>query len=134
MGAREMDRFLEQWQIGIRDLHRRTILALTPGSESTGRPPTCWPRRGTTPPAAAANHAWWSARFGARRSPSFCRGTLHLQARRAFVTSTWAGHLRLSAILESAPGKFHPNQLCAAPGQRGLYLGHAAFQNVIIWR
>ena len=30
MGVREIDRFLEQWQIGIRDLHRRTILAPTP--------------------------------------------------------------------------------------------------------
>ena len=31
MGVREIDRFLEQWQMGIRDLHRRTILAPTPG-------------------------------------------------------------------------------------------------------
>ena len=30
MRVREMDRFLEQWQMGIRDLHRRTILAPTP--------------------------------------------------------------------------------------------------------
>ena len=30
MGVREIDRFLEQWQMGIRDLHRRTILAPTP--------------------------------------------------------------------------------------------------------
>ena len=30
MGVREMDRFLEQWQMGIRDLHRRTIMAPTP--------------------------------------------------------------------------------------------------------
>ena len=30
MGVREMDRFLEQWQMGIRDLHRRTILSPTP--------------------------------------------------------------------------------------------------------
>ena len=25
MGVREIGRFLEQWQMGIRDLHRRTI-------------------------------------------------------------------------------------------------------------
>ena len=31
--------------------------------------------------------------------------------------------LRLSAILESAPGKFSPNQLCASP-VRGLHLRH----------
>ena len=31
--------------------------------------------------------------------------------------------LRLSAILESGPGKFHPAQPCAPPG-RGLYLRH----------
>ena len=36
---------------------------------------------------------------------------------------TWAGDLRLSAILESAPGKFHPNQLCASL-VRGLHLRH----------
>ena len=30
MGVREIDGFLEQWQMGIRDLHRRTILAPTP--------------------------------------------------------------------------------------------------------
>ena len=30
MGVREIDRFPEQWQMGIRDLHRRTILAPTP--------------------------------------------------------------------------------------------------------
>ena len=30
MGVREIDRFLEQWQMGIRDFHRRTILAPTP--------------------------------------------------------------------------------------------------------
>ena len=30
MGVREIDRSLEQWQMGIKDLHRRTILAPTP--------------------------------------------------------------------------------------------------------
>ena len=30
MGVREIDRFLEQWQMGVRDLHRRTILSPTP--------------------------------------------------------------------------------------------------------
>ena len=30
MGVREIDRFLEQWQIDARDLHRRMILAPTP--------------------------------------------------------------------------------------------------------
>ena len=30
MRVREIDRFLEQWQMGIRDLHRRTILSPTP--------------------------------------------------------------------------------------------------------
>ena len=30
MGAREIDRFLEQWQIGVKDLRRRMILAPTP--------------------------------------------------------------------------------------------------------
>ena len=30
MGVREMDRFLEQWEMNARDLHRRMILAPTP--------------------------------------------------------------------------------------------------------
>ena len=36
MRVREIDRFLEQWQMDIRDLHRRTILAPTP------RERECW--------------------------------------------------------------------------------------------
>ena len=31
MGVREIDQFLEQWQLDVRDLHRRMILAPTPG-------------------------------------------------------------------------------------------------------
>ena len=30
MGVREMDRFLEQWEMGVKDVHRRLILAPTP--------------------------------------------------------------------------------------------------------
>ena len=30
MGVREIDRFLEHWQMDARDLHRRLILAPTP--------------------------------------------------------------------------------------------------------
>ena len=30
MGVREIDRFLEQWQMDARDLHRRIILSPTP--------------------------------------------------------------------------------------------------------
>ncbi len=30
MGVREMERFLEQWQMDARDLHRRLILSPTP--------------------------------------------------------------------------------------------------------
>ena len=29
MGVREMDRFLEQWEMGVKDVHRRLILAPT---------------------------------------------------------------------------------------------------------
>ena len=48
-------------------------------------------------------------------------GTRHLPPRGIFVTPTRAGHFPLSAILENAPGKFHPNQLCASL-VRGLHL------------
>ena len=30
MGVREIDRSLEQWQMGVKDLHQRMILAPTP--------------------------------------------------------------------------------------------------------
>ncbi len=30
MGVREIDRLLEQWEMNVRDAHRRTILASTP--------------------------------------------------------------------------------------------------------
>ena len=35
MGVREIDRFLEQWQIDARDLHRRIILSPTPLSKAS---------------------------------------------------------------------------------------------------
>ena len=35
-------------------------------------------------------------------------------------TRTPTRRLRLSAILESAPGKFHPNQPCAHPSTRAI--------------
>ena len=41
MGVREMERFLEQWQMNVKDLHRRLILAPTPrnpaGNPLSGR-------------------------------------------------------------------------------------------------
>ena len=46
MGVREIDRFLEQWQMDARDLHRRLILAPTPGSGNDGTPSGCWPKDG----------------------------------------------------------------------------------------
>ena len=30
MGVREIDRFLEQWEKNVRDVHRQTVLAPTP--------------------------------------------------------------------------------------------------------
>ena len=44
MGVREIDRFLEQWQMDVRDLHRRLIPAPTP--RERGRWHACgWSRR-----------------------------------------------------------------------------------------
>ena len=31
MGVREIERFLQQWEMDVRDVRRRTILAPTPG-------------------------------------------------------------------------------------------------------
>ncbi len=44
MGVREIDRSLEQWQMGVKDLRRRMVLAPTPRSGSDGTPCCCWPR------------------------------------------------------------------------------------------
>ena len=52
MGVREIDRFLEQWQMDARDLHRRLILAPPPrerapsASSGDGTPSGCWPKDG----------------------------------------------------------------------------------------
>ena len=47
MGVRVIDRFLEQWQMDARDLHRRIILSPTPrGSGNDGTPSGCWPKDG----------------------------------------------------------------------------------------
>ena len=35
MGVREIDRFLEQWQMDARDLHWQIILSPTPGTSGT---------------------------------------------------------------------------------------------------
>ena len=43
MGVREIDRSLEQWQMGVKDLRRRMILAL-PHPGSGGTPSCCWLR------------------------------------------------------------------------------------------
>ncbi len=46
MGVREIDRFLEQWQIGVKDLRRRMILAPTPRERERWYAILCWPKVG----------------------------------------------------------------------------------------
>ena len=52
MGVREMDRFLEQWEMGVKDMHRRLILAPTPRERALrqalglARRLGCWPMAG----------------------------------------------------------------------------------------
>ena len=46
MGVREIDRFLEQWQMDARDLHRRLILAPAPRERERWQPSGCWPKDG----------------------------------------------------------------------------------------
>ena len=36
MGVREINQSLEQWQMGVKDLRRRMILAAGPGMDSVG--------------------------------------------------------------------------------------------------
>ena len=44
MGVREIDRSLEQWQMGVKDLRRRVILAPTPRERERWYAILCWPR------------------------------------------------------------------------------------------
>ena len=46
MGVREIERFLEQWQMEVKDLRRRMILAPTPRERERGMPSCCWPKAG----------------------------------------------------------------------------------------
>ena len=71
MGVREIDRCLEQWQMGVKDLRRRMILAPTPrGAGSGGTPSCCWPRAGRQRPRAEALErdphtiGRWASAFG----------------------------------------------------------------------
>ena len=50
MGVREIDRFLQQWHMDARDLHRRLILAPTPRERDVGTPSGYWPRAGRLQP------------------------------------------------------------------------------------
>ena len=60
--------------------------------------------------------AWRNEPRATSQHPRICT-----RAHASQGTPTPVRHLRLSAILESAPGRSHPNQPCAPPG-RGLYL------------
>ena len=46
MGVREIDRFLKQWQMDGRDLHRRLILAPTPRGRERWHAVWSWPKDG----------------------------------------------------------------------------------------
>ena len=46
MGVREIERFLERWQMEVKDLRRRMILAPTPRERERGMPPCCRPKAG----------------------------------------------------------------------------------------
>ncbi len=46
MGVRQIDRFLEQWQMDARDLHRRLFWRRHPGSGNDGTPSGSWPKAG----------------------------------------------------------------------------------------
>ena len=49
MSVKEIDQLLEQWEMNVRDLHRRVILAPTPRERErwhAGTPSGCWPKVG----------------------------------------------------------------------------------------
>ena len=50
MGVREIDRSLEQWEMGVKDMQRRVILAPTPRERERWYAILCWPRDGRRRP------------------------------------------------------------------------------------
>ncbi len=50
MGVREMERFLEQWQMEVKDLRRRMILAPTPRERERCTPSCYWAKAGPPQP------------------------------------------------------------------------------------
>ena len=71
MGVREIDRFLEQWQMDARDLHRRMILAPTPRERERWLRPVWLLAQGWTGSAVAEalerdphTIGRWAAAFG----------------------------------------------------------------------
>ena len=46
MSVREIDQLLEKWEMSVRDLHRRVILAPTPRERERWQPSGCWPKVG----------------------------------------------------------------------------------------
>ena len=72
MAVREMDRFPGQWRMGIRDLHRRTVMAPTP-REQERRQAIRLPAQGWTAAAPGRDPlatGRWALAFGqgSRRS------------------------------------------------------------------
>ena len=60
MGVREIDRSPEQWQMGVKDLRQRMILAPTPRARARGHTRSAGERRNPEPPRARARgHTPW---------------------------------------------------------------------------
>ena len=57
MGVREIDRSLEQWQMGVKDLRRRMILAPTPRERGAGGRPSLLLAQGLRAAATAEAEA-----------------------------------------------------------------------------
>ena len=61
MSVRGIERLLEQWEMGVKDVHRRVILAPTP-RERERSPSGCWPKDGLP--------RRWQRRWNGTRTPS----------------------------------------------------------------
>ncbi len=68
MSVRGIERLLEQWEMGVKDVHRRVILAPTPReralrqAQEMATPSGCWPKDG--PPRR------WQRCWNGTRTPS----------------------------------------------------------------
>ena len=101
MSVREIDRFLEQWQMGVRDLHGGLFQRRRPGIGNDGTPCGCWPKDGQPRPRRMLWNGTLTPSTGGRKP------------RRVWATKTYRIHN--SAVQSDLGGAQPADQQVTAP-------------------